>query len=309
MLDVRRLRILLAIQEHGGVAAAARSLAFTPPAISQQIAALERQVGVPLLDRSQRSARLTPAGQRLAAHAERILGHLDAAEADLASLSGRASGLFRMGVIPTVGRIMLPLAIRRLAETAPDVELHVEQGEPEDSLPALRRGEFDLVLAGEYAVAPRRLPPSLDRHQLFSEPMLVAVPADHALAGPSVPFIELEKQRWIAAPPTSSCAPLLTRSAGLAGFEPHVVGHCADYGLTLALVASGQGIALVPSMVAAEYLGSSDRLRFLYPDKPKTRRDIYLAARRGTTADPGIACVLGALHEAAASLAATASVG
>ncbi len=286
------------------MAAAARSLAFTPPAISQQIAALERQVGVPLLDRSQRAARLTPAGVRLAAHAERILEHLDAAEAELASLTGQPSGLYRMAVIPTVGRVLLPLALERLRETAPDVELHIEQGEPEDSLPALRRGELDLVLAGEYAVALRRLPPSLDRHQLFSEPMLVAVPADHAVTGPSVPFAELDKQRWIAPPPTSSCAPLLTRSAGLAGFEPLVVGHCGDFGLALCLVASGQGIALVPSMVAAEYQASSDRLRFLYPDKPRTRRDIYLAVRRGGTADPGIACVLSALHEAAAHLAA-----
>lgn len=308
MLDVRRLRILLAIQEHGGVAAAARSLAFTPPAISQQIAALERQVGVPLLDRSQRAARLTPAGLRLAAHAELVIERLDAAEADLASMSGQASGLFRIGVIATVGRAMLPLTIRRLRETAPDVDLHVEEAEPEESLPALRRGDLDLVLAGEYAVTPRRQPPNLDRHQLFTEPMLVAVPADHPLAGPRVPFIELEKQRWIAPTPTSSCAPLLARSAGLAGFEPLVVGHCDDFGLVLALVAGGQGIALVPSMVAAEYRAASDQLRFLLPDKPKTSRDLYLAARRGATADPGVACVLSALHEAAATLVATTQV-
>jgi DNA-binding transcriptional LysR family regulator len=297
------------VHEHGGVAAAARSLAFTPPAVSQQIAALERQVGVPLVDRSQRAARLTPAGLRLAAHAERVLGHLDAAEADLASMTGQASGLFRMGVIATVARTMLPLTLRLLRESAPEVELHIEQAEPEDSLPALRRGDLDLVLAGEYAVAPRRLPPSLDRHQLFSEPMLVAVPADHALAGPSVPFSELEKERWIAALPGSSCAPLLARSAGLAGFEPLVVGHCGDFGLALTLVASGQGIALVPSMVAAEYQKTSDQLRFLYPDKPKTRRDIYLAARRGATADLGIACVLNALHHTAATLASATSLG
>ncbi|MEO7261860.1 MAG: LysR family transcriptional regulator [Jatrophihabitantaceae bacterium] len=298
--------MLLAVQEHGGVAAAARSLAFTPPAVSQQIAALERQVGVTLLDRSQRAARLTPAGVRLAAHAERVLGHLDAAEADLASMTDQASGLFRMAVIPTVGRTLLPSALRRLAETAPDVELHIEQAEPEDSLPALRRGELDLVLAGEYAVAPQRLPPGLDRHQLLSEPMLVAVPADHALTGPSVSFIELEKQRWIAAAPASSCAALLERSAGLAGFEPLVVGQCGDFRLTMTLVASGQGIALVPHMVAAEYQ-ASDQVRFLKPDKPKTRRDIYLAVRRGAAAGSGIACVLSALQEAAATLARTSS--
>ncbi|HEY0167376.1 MAG TPA: LysR family transcriptional regulator [Jatrophihabitans sp.] len=300
--------MLLAIQEHGGVAAAARSLAFTPPAVSQQIAALERQVGVPLLDRSQRAARLTPAGLRLAAHAERVLGDLDAAEADLASMGELASGLLRLGVIPTAARALLPLAICRLRETAPDVELQFEQSEPEDSLPALRRGELDLVLAGEYAVAPRRLPPGLDRRQLLSEPMLVAVPAGHALTGSSVSFIELEKERWIAGTPSSSCAALLERSAGLAGFDPLVVGQCGDFDLALTLVAHGQGIALIPNMVAVRYQASSDLVRFLEPDKPKTRRDIYLAIRRGTAASPGIAYALSALREAAASFAAGSSV-
>src|SRR5882724_4651971 len=127
MLDVRRLRVLLAVAEQGGIAAAARALSFTPPAISQQIAALERQVDTELVDRSQRTARLTPAGQRLAGHARQVLAGLEAAEADLASLGGGVRGTLRVGVVPTLGRGLLPGVLAGLAGTAPDLDFQVDQ--------------------------------------------------------------------------------------------------------------------------------------------------------------------------------------
>src|SRR5262245_1609536 len=115
MLDVRRLRVLLAVQQHGGVAAAARALSFTPPAVSQQMPALERQVGLARLDREPRRARLTAAGERLASHAAAVLARMEEAEAELAGLGGESpAGVVRLGVIPTVGRVLLPAALRSL---------------------------------------------------------------------------------------------------------------------------------------------------------------------------------------------------
>src|SRR5437868_3486545 len=156
MLDVRRLRVLLAVAENGGVAAAARALSFTPPAVSQQIAALERQLDVALVDRSQRTVRLTAAGERLAGHARLVLAGLAAAEVDLANLDGAVRGVLRVASVPTIGRTLLPQALGRLAASAPDLELRIDEAEPEDSLPAVVRGVYDVVIAGEYGLAPRR---------------------------------------------------------------------------------------------------------------------------------------------------------
>src|SRR3954467_12858972 len=120
MLDVRRLKVLLAVSEHGGGAAAARAVSFPPPppapppAVSQQLAALERQLDVALVDRTQRTVRLTAAGERLAGHARLVLAGLAAAEVDLANLDGTVRGLLRIASVPTIGQTLLPRVVRRL---------------------------------------------------------------------------------------------------------------------------------------------------------------------------------------------------
>lgn len=118
-MDARRLRVLLAVAEHGSVAEAARALSFTPPAVSQQVAALERQLGLTLLDRTQRRARLTPVGERLVAHARSVLAALETAEAEVRAWSGEVEGVVRVGAIPTLAKAVLPRVFRRLAGRAP----------------------------------------------------------------------------------------------------------------------------------------------------------------------------------------------
>jgi DNA-binding transcriptional LysR family regulator len=295
MFDVRRLRVLLAVDEHGGVAAAARALSFTPPAVSQQISALERQLDVVLLDRSQRTARLTEAGRRLAGHARTVLAGLAAAEVDLANLDGGIRGSLRVASVPTLGRALLPSVVAALQDRAPELELHVDQLEPEDSLPALARGEYDVAIGGEYGLAPRRLEASVERVDLFAEPVLIAVPAGHRAAGPTVRLGDLREDRWIAPAPGSSCAVLLERSCAIAGYEPLTSGQVADFDMAAALVAVGHGVALIPASACYDQPG----VRLLRSTEPEIHRTLYAAVRAGTSQHPAIACLLEVLRQSA----------
>ncbi|SCL16705.1 transcriptional regulator, LysR family [Micromonospora rhizosphaerae] len=302
MLDVRRLRVLLAVAEHGGVAAAARALTFTPPAVSQHIAALERQVGLPLVDRSGRTARLTANGHRLAGHARQVLAALEAAEADMATIGGTLRGTLTIGTIPTLGVALVPAVLATLRVTAPEVDLRIEQREPEDSLPALTRGELDLALAGEYGLAPHRRPVHQDRIDLFTEPLLVAVAADHHLTGPDVDLAELRDERWIAPAAGSSCETILQRSCALAGYEPHVVAHCADFAVAAALAAAGHGVTLLPSTAIPTTTGHHSPIRLLSVRRPHIHRTLYAAIRPGTRQHPLISCLLETLTSNAQQL-------
>jgi len=293
VLDVRRLRVLLAVADHGGVAAAARALSFTPPAVSQQLAALERQLDMALVDRSGRTAVLTAPGQRLAEHARTVLASLEAAEADLAEHSGALRGVLRIGSIPTLGRALLPGVLARLAAAAPQLDLRIEQLEPEDSLVALARGELALALAGEYALTPRRLPTTVERVDLATEPVHVAVPADHPLAGGRrMHLSELRDARWIAPAAGSSCAVLLERSCAIAGYEPHIVARCADFAMATALVAAGHGVTLLP---ACADLDRPAQVRLLTCVDPPIHRMLYAATRPGASRHPLLACLIEAL--------------
>ena len=291
------MRVLLAVAEHGGIAAAARALSFTPPAVSQQIAALERQLDVELIDRSQRMARLTLAGHRLAGHARQVLAGLEAAEADLASLDGPIHGVLRIGTIPTLGRTLLPATLAHLGASAPELDLRIEQIESEESLPALARGELDVAMAGEYDLTPGRRHTSVERLNLFTEPVFVAVPANYPLPGPHVRLEDLRDARWIAPAPGTSCAVLLERSCAIAGYEPGVVGHCADFALAADIVAAGHGIALIPSIAAPT--NDSPSVRLLTAEDPSIHRTLYAAIRHGTRRHPATASLIEALTVAA----------
>lgn len=300
MLDVRRLATLLAVQEHGSIAAAAQALSFTPPAVSQQVAALERQIGATLLDRGRRRVRLTEAGERLAAHAEQILAQLESAAADMAAINNHATGVLRIGALPTAGTTLLPEALVRLRDGSPGIETRVEQMEAEESLPALKRGDIDVAIAGEYGSVPQRLDRTLDRYDLLVESVLLAVPADHRLPGPTAQLTELHAEPWVAAAPGSACLTLLERACGLAGFVPDVVAHCGDFAMALALVRAGLGIALVPETATYPAGRPPPGVRYLTPQEPVVNRTLFLALRRGGGDRPAAQRLRDALVETAA---------
>jgi DNA-binding transcriptional LysR family regulator len=297
MLDVRKLRVLVAIAEHGGIAAAARALSFTPPAVSQQVAALERQLDVALIDRSQHSARLTSAGTRLASHARQVIASLEAAEADLASVTGRLHDSIRLSLIPTLGYGFVPRCLESLRRDEPELNLRIQLMEAESSLPALVRGELDVVLAGEYSLTPRRPDASFERIDLFSERMLVAVPVSDRPERSRIQLADLRDARWIAPEAGSSCALLLERSCALAGFEPHIVARSPDFAVAASLAGAGYGVALVPRLLSSGNDLAFDGgrgVKLLDVVDPAVSRTLYAAVRRGARHHPAVAALLDA---------------
>src|SRR3989442_8325621 len=181
MLSASRLRILSEVAKRGSFSAAAQALSYTQSAVSQQIAPLETQTGVKLLERHARGVRLTAAGQTLVAHAEGILARLDAAEAALSAIAGLRGGRLRMASFPTAGATLMPLATATFRASSPDVALTLAEGEPEEIVPRLRAGELDLALLFDFEL--ERPPQEGMTHvQLLEDPMYLALPRKRPLA-------------------------------------------------------------------------------------------------------------------------------
>src|SRR6478735_4090880 len=176
MLDLRRLRLLYELHQRGTIAAVADALQFTPSAVSQQLAVLERETGVRLLERAGRGVRLTDSALALVDHADALLERAALAEADLAAAAGTVSGRGRIAAFQSVAlRIALP-AMDALRHDAPRLRCELIEAEPEQALPALALGDVDLVLGDEWPHQPVRLPAGVQRHDLFDDPVHVAVP-------------------------------------------------------------------------------------------------------------------------------------
>jgi DNA-binding transcriptional LysR family regulator len=256
VLDVRRLRVLREVATRGSMSAAAEALSYTPSAISQQIAALEREAGTALLERGRNSLTLTPAGEMLVEETEHILAHLEAAEAKLATLVGGRGGELRVGSFVTGAVNLMPDAIQRFTADHPDVLVRLIHGEPEDYLPLLRSGELDLALTLEYDFVPPLPRAALKRMLLLQDPMWVLLPATHPAAGDaSVALADLAGEPWIVELPTAVCCHRFTiRACEAAGFEPRVAYEAGDYALVRRLVGAGLGVALVPALVARSAL-------------------------------------------------------
>jgi DNA-binding transcriptional LysR family regulator len=303
MLDVRRLRVLHAVSTYGSVTAAAAALGYSAPAISQQLAALERDVGMRLTERAGRGIELTPAAGILVAHTDALLAGLDAAESDLAALRDQVSGRVGLAAFPSAAATFVPAAWAALARTAPHVQLDLTEMEPEESLPAVLRGETDIAIAHEYDLLPRPLDPLFERRELLRDPVLIALPADHPLADPParVPLSALAGLPFLAPRTGTSCAEMIQRACARAGFVPTIVARATDFAVLLSLVAAGAGVTLVPAL-AARWL--PPQVRLLTPAEPVTRQ-IFTVSRRGGDRKPAVRVVLDALAAEAAQLPAT----
>src|SRR5918995_1382793 len=202
MLDLRRLRLLRELHERGTIAAVADALQFTPSAVSQQLAMLEREAGVPLLERRGRGVRLTDPALMLVNHAEALLERAALAEAELAAAAGTVAGRGRIaGFQSVLLRVALP-AMEALARDAPRLRCEVFEAEPEQALPRLALGDLDLVLGDEWQHQPVRFPDGIDRHDLFRDEVHVLLPAGHPVARrhpDAVPIAELAGEAWASA--------------------------------------------------------------------------------------------------------------
>jgi DNA-binding transcriptional LysR family regulator len=294
MYDVRRLRVLRELAARGTVTAVAEALAYTPSAVSQQLAALERDAGLALLERAGRGVRLTEAGRRLAAHADAIMARMDAAEADLAGLSGQAIGRLRVACFQTAASALVLPAFDTIEALHPGVQPELVDSEAEVALPGLRLGEFELVVAEEYDHAPRRRDVAFERTELGHDRMLIALPAGHALLGsPRIALAALAGEVWVTSREDTLFAAMFARACrSVGGFEPVVRHRTNDLRLLFELVAMGRAVAMVPAL-GRDWVVPGVTLRTL--DGPPLERRIFTAVRSGTGAHPTVRALLDAL--------------
>jgi DNA-binding transcriptional LysR family regulator len=297
MLNVARLKVLDEVARRGSFSAAADALDYTQSAISQQIAALEQETGMTLLQRHPRGVSLTAAGQTLVGHAEGILARLESAEAALGAIAGLRGGRLRMASFPTAGATLMPLAIAGFRARHPDVELTLAEGEPEEIEPRLRAGEIDLALLFEFGAAAGA--DELTRVELLEDPLYLALPREHKLATKRKLRLEdLRGEAWVQTSSASPCARHVVRSCHAAGFEPNVAFESDDYQTVQGLVAAGVGVALIPELALNPVVREDIAIRALSPQPPV--RQVVVATPAGARLLPAAPAMLAELEEAAA---------
>lgn len=256
MLDLRRLRLLRELHARGTIAAVADALQYTPSAVSQQLAVLERETGRTLLTRAGRGVRLTDDALVLVGHAEVLLRQAELAEADLAAAAGEPVGRARIASFQSMAmRVAIP-AIGTLAQTAPGLRCELVEAEPEQSLPALALGDLDLVLADEWRHQPRARPDGVEREDIMVDPVSLVLPAAHPAArrrAKAVPLAALAGAPWVTGHPGTGWEEVTVRACReLGGFDPDVRHRANDSAIGLALVAAGQAVMLLPQLVGPE---------------------------------------------------------
>ncbi|HSI91845.1 MAG TPA: LysR family transcriptional regulator [Jiangellaceae bacterium] len=248
-IDPRRLAILGAVANAGGVVAAATVLHLTPSAVSQHIARLEAETGVTLLDRSRlggrRAGGLTPAGRLLAALAARLAETLATAERELAALTGQVTGPVSVGAFPTAIRHLVAPAATVVAATNPNVEVRIRQLEPEPGLAALQAGGLDLLIVDAGPIDPPMNQPGLRAIRLRDDPFQIVFPEQWA---PVAGIEALLTRPWVDGPPGSASHRALNRIAARYNAVLNRVHECLEFPATLAVVAAGLAAAVVPTL-------------------------------------------------------------
>ncbi|HEU4656417.1 MAG TPA: LysR family transcriptional regulator [Capillimicrobium sp.] len=299
MLELRRLRLLRELHRRGTIAAVADALRFTPSAVSQQLAILEREAGVPLLERAGRGVRLTDAALVLVEHAEALLERAAIAEADLAAASGAVAGRARIaGFQSAMLHLALP-AMATLAREAPRLRCELVEAEPEPALPALTVGDVDVVLADEWPDQPRSLPAGTERHELLGDRLRLVLPPGHPAAGrdgDAVKLGALAGAPWVTGHPSLGWDDVTQRTCrALGGFDPDVRHRTNDATVALGLVARGLAVALLPELpLGRHHAGVAVR----DIAGPPLTRTIFAATRTTDAARPSTQAVLAALRRA-----------
>jgi DNA-binding transcriptional LysR family regulator len=298
-LDVGSLRLIRAIADAGSITAAAASLGYTQPAVSQHVTRLERRLGTALLERHPRGVRLTEAGRVLARYGGTVSASLDAAQREVSALAGLSSGRVRLVSFPSAAATLVPAALVQLREEAPGVEVAFTEAEPPQSILSLREGRSDVVLAFDYPSSTEPTEPhltGLHRRRLLSDPCVLAVADDDPRAERrQLHLRDLVGERWITGCPR--CRGHLMASCAAAGFTPHIVFETDDYVATLAFVAAGLGVALLPGLVspvAARHPGV--RVRSV---GGASRRSVFALTTPDLLRVPAVAATIDALADAA----------
>lgn len=290
MFDLKRLNILREVGSRGSFSAAAEALYLSQSAVSQQVATLEKEVGMSLLDRTRGGVTLTDAGRVLVGHADAAIARLDEAERDLAAIAGLEGGELRIASFPSASATLLTPAIAEFIRRYPGVRLTVSEAEPEESLPMLRRGELDVALVFDYPSMPPEDDRDLDFKLLLTESMYLALPRGHRLAElERIPLSEFSEESWLSGQGPSTCSDLLTDTCHDVGFEPRVAFESDDYNVIQGFVAAGLGVTLLPDLALAN-LRDDIVVRPTEPEAP-TRR-VWAASRTAGSRSPATDAIL-----------------
>jgi molybdate transport repressor ModE-like protein len=293
MLDVRRIRVLREVVQQGSFSGAADSLHLSQSAISQQVAALEREVGQPLLERTSDGPKLTAAGEVLISHGDAVIARLDEAERELAEIGGLEGGRLRLMSFPTASATLVTRAMADFKARFPNIELHFAEGEPEDSIPGLRSGEIDIAVAFDYPISPEDFGRDTEAELILEEPMRIALPPGHPLAASrTVEVKALADEDWLCGDRPSSCREHVLTCCRSAGFEPRISFESDDYQVLQGLVAAGLGVTLLPDL-AGEYPGVE--LRDIVPEPPMRR--IWGVTREEASRSPATEEMVSVLKE------------
>ncbi|MFD4141021.1 LysR family transcriptional regulator [Streptomyces sp. NPDC058572] len=295
MFDSRHIKTFHEVVRTGSYSAAARALGYTQPAITQQMKALERDVGTPLFIRAGRGLRLSEAGEALSRHAAAILGSMSAAEEQIHALTRLRAGRVRVCAFPSANTILIPETMARLAAGNPGIHVDLLGDKPPESLQRLVRGECDITLAFTYPGLHDHVPDELVEIPLLEDQLTVLLPAGHPLARRrAVQLTDLAQERWIAG--CLRCRTNLLHECGEQGFAPDIV-FTTDDGLAVqAMVAAGLGVAMVPALVLSFLCHPRVSGR---PLQPASRRQISAYVLREHLRIPATAQVLAELKTVA----------
>ncbi len=292
MFETRRLRLLHELAQRGTIAAVAEALSYSPSTVSQQLAVLEREAGVPLLEADGRRVRLTPQGRTLARHAAAMLNADEAVRAALVADHAEHITL-RVAAIHTSIHPLVSAALAALREAEPGIDVTVTATAPEHGLTELRARGFDLVIAEQYPGATRGYSPDLERDLLGLDPIALAVPPHLAASS----LADVRAMPWVMEPEGTASRQWATQQCRAAGFEPEVVFEVADPQIHMQLIADGHAVGLLPGLVWSR--GAPVRVVQL-SDSPS--RELFAATRAASAGSVPLAALRRALRESLLAL-------
>jgi len=285
--------VLQEVVTRGSFSAAADSLHLSQSAVSQQIAVLEREVGVPLLERTSEGPKLTNAGEALMSHGEAVICRLEEAERELAQIAGLEGGRLRLASFPTASATLMTRALSLFRQRFPKIELQFSEDEPEDSFPGLKRGDFDLAVVFDYPAFPLDFARDVEAELIYEEPMRVALPPGHPLAAArSVRIEDLADEEWLCGALPSSCRDQVITLCREAGFEPRISFQSEDYEVIKGFVAGGLGVTIMPELAGGH---PGIELRAVRGEKPIRR--VWAVTRETEARSPAAEQMLGILRE------------
>jgi DNA-binding transcriptional LysR family regulator len=303
-MDVARLRTLRVLAMRQTMAAVAEALRVSPSAVSQQIAQLETEAGLRLIERRGRRVRLTQAGQRLVKHAERIIAALEDAKADLAVLKQTVTGELRVAAFSSVAAALIPQVMKALERRHARLSVVLEEMEPADSLAALRAWQTDVALIDDLTVPAGAPEPNIERLSLLEDQLYVVLPKRHRLATRArVAISDLREERWAMDTAFNTYSDVIIKACQAAGFDPVVNGKCTGFEVVQPLIEQGCSIAILPGLRVRHRRGAFCVKRLT----PEIHRKIFVAFRRGERRHPAIAAFVEQLQQSAKALRAAVS--